>query len=756
MEHTRKLKFSFLPGLVFSMVFSPVAWSQGIEKVVVTAQRRAESLQDVPVAVSAFSDEQAAKIGITEMLDIARIVPNFIGHNNAGLGTANTYSLRGLNNTESIATFDPPVGTYVDDFFIQRQNANNYSLFDIDRVEVVRGPQGTLFGRNTTGGAVRVILKDPGEEFGGFVEAGGGSYDRVNIRGSVDVPVSDIFLTKLSGYYMDDSGFVESKVTGEDNINAEKNRGVRGAFQWKVTNNITWDASITYIKNDHANLLNEEIDNDRFSGTGLTRDGMPFANILVGDKKDFGLGDEVESVHFTSDIEWETELGTVNILTSYLELDQNFLLDFFGTLGLAALAQPTGLFTIANEGEHNQISQEFKISGSTANDRLDYVAGFFYFNEDNKTDFAFYNFFALFSGRSPVEYDRIIDNGVDSWAIYAQADWQFTEQLTFTAGFRYTDEEKDFGVTDNGNPRSQSSFGNAELMALNIPLEQSTSVVTPRFAIEYRHNDDFMIYGSATRGFKSGGWNARGLGAGSLIPFSPEKIWNYEGGIRSEWFDNKFRVNLTGFYSDISDFQLPSAYTDPVTGSITFITQNFADLKVYGFEAEILTNPVENLTVFANIGILETEYKNLDPAIVLQQFQCQNGITTTGRPGSPCAQGIVNSTGGIAPPVRSPEHQIAVGAWYEFPIMANLKVVPSINVTNYGDHNISTSGQDSALLSGYTLMNSSISLLDETAGWSVTLSCKNCTDQEYYVSYLAGTRYLGDPMTWAVNVNKRF
>ena len=290
MEHTRKLKFSFLPGLVFSMVFSPVAWSQGIEEVVVTAQRRAESLQDVPVAVSAFSDEQAAKIGITETLDIARIVPNFIGHNTAGLGTANTYSLRGLNNTESIATFDPPVGTYVDDFFIQRQNANNYSLLDIDRVEVVRGPQGTLFGRNTTGGAVRVILKDPGEEFGGFVEAGGGSYDRVNIRGSVDAPASDTFLTKLSGYYMDDSGFVESKVTGEDNINAEKNRGVRGAFQWNVANNITWDASITYIKNDHANLLNEEIDNDRFSGTGLTQDGMPFANIAVGDKKRLRLG----------------------------------------------------------------------------------------------------------------------------------------------------------------------------------------------------------------------------------------------------------------------------------------------------------------------------------------------------------------------------------------------------------------------------------------------------------------------------------
>ena len=224
---------------------------------------------------------------------------------------------------------------------------------------------------------------------------------------------------------------------------------------------------------------------------------------------------------------------------------------------------------------------------------------------------------------------------MDSWAVYAQVDYHLTDQLTLTAGIRYTDEEKDFGITDNGNPRAGAVFTSRDIEALGIPLEQNESIVTPRFALEYEANDNFMIYGSATRGFKSGGWNARGTAPGTLSPFSAEKIWNYEGGIRSEWFGNRLRVNLTGFYSDISDFQLPSAYTDPATGAIVFITQNFADMEVYGFEAELLANPVDNLTLFANIGIMESEYKNLDPAIVAQRQNClQNGLQ--------CAQGIVN------------------------------------------------------------------------------------------------------------------
>ncbi|MGI9229649.1 MAG: TonB-dependent receptor [Gammaproteobacteria bacterium] len=782
-----------------------VSLAQALEEITVTAQRRAQSLQDVPVAISAFTDEQAARLGIVETLDLARLVPNFIAHNNTGLGTANTYSIRGLNNTESIATFDPPVGSYVDDFFIQRQNANNYSLFDIERVEVLRGPQGTLFGRNTTGGAVRVLMKDPAEEFGGFAEAGYGRYNRFTVRGSVDFPVSDTLRTKLSAYYIDDDGFVENTVTGEDDINREQNGGVRAAWQWDITGNIQWNASATYINNEHANLLNtlEPGSTDqRVAATNLTSGGAPFANILTGDKRNFGLGNETRSIHFTSDIELDTGLGTVNILTSYLDLDQEFALDFFNS-SLAPM--PTGAFTVVNDGEHEQFSQEVKISGSGLNDSVDYVAGFFYFNEDNRTDFASYNIFATFSGNAPLEYDRVLDNGVDSWAVYAQIDYHLTESLTFVAGLRYTDEQKDFGVTANNPPGMRDNtmptsaqtaglIGDTEILAEGIPLKQSTDLVTPRFAIEFKPNDDLLLYVSATRGFKSGGWNARGVQAERLLNFAPEKVWNYEGGMRSEWLDGKLRINLTGFYTDISDYQLPSAF-ETATGGIAFITRNFADLEVYGFEAEITAHPMEELTVFANIGIQDARYNNLDPAIVAQQARCNPGVLSIPNPvldpddpmynpdapnntparivdpmhltgmspnaGLPriavnCAQGIVNPIGNIAPPVRAPEHQIAIGGWYTYRLTENMNIIPTINITDYGKHNISTSGQDVALIDGYTLVNGGVSLEHTEQQWTVTASCKNCTDQEYYVSYLAGTRYFSDPATWSITFNKRF
>ena len=741
------LTASLLPGVLLSIIFSPLAWSQGIEEVVVTATRRDENIQTIPVAVSAFTDEDIARLGVTETLDIAKVVPNFVAHNNTGLGTANTYSLRGLNNTESIATFDPPVGTYVGDFFIQRQNSNNYALFDIDRIEVLRGPQGTLFGRNTTGGAVRVILKEPAEEFGGYAEVGGGRFDKITARGSVDIPAAENFHMKISGYYINDDGFVDNMTTGEKGLNYEENVGIRGAFLWEPNDNASWNAALAYIESEHANMFNYTEGGDRFTRTGLVSDGAPYAGLLTGDKQNFGLGNITRSLHFTSDIEWETALGTVNILTSYLTLEQDFLLDFFeGPFS-------TGGFTVANEGEHDQFSQEAKLTGSMG-DRLDYIAGVFYFNEDNKTDLAqIFNLGAiglfLPTGFPLFQYDRTMDNGVDSWAVYAQLDLHVTEQLTLTAGIRYTDEEKDFGITDNGNPRAGNVFGSQDIEALGIPLEQTESIVTPRFAIEFEANDHFMIYAAATRGFKSGGWNARGTAAGTLSPFSSEKIWNYEGGIRSEWFGNRLRVNLTGFYSDITDFQLPSAYVNPVDGSITFITQNFADLEIYGFEAELLANPVENLTLFANIGLMGSEYKNLDPSIVAQQKDClQNNAQ--------CAQGIVNPYGNIAPPVRAPEHQLSIGGWYEIPITATINLVPRVNMVAYGDHNISTSGQDNALLNGYTIVNGGVSIEHTTQDWTLTASCQNCTDKDQYVSYLAGFRYLQDPATWSVTLNKRF
>lgn len=742
---SRRARFGLAGSLIF--VAAPPVIAQAIEEVVVTAQRRAESVQEVPVAVSAFSREELERIGATEALDIAKVVPNFVAHNNTGLGTANTYSLRGLNNTESIATFDPPVGTYVDDFFIQRQNANNYALFDVNRVEVLRGPQGTLFGRNTTGGAVRVILNEPSDEVGGFFEVGVGRFDRYTARASFDGPVSDNFRTKASAYYIQDDGFVDNLTTGQDGLNSEDNKGLRFQFQWDIGEAAMWDFAVTFADNEHANMFNfADSDGDRFTRTGLVEDASPLANLLVNDKRNFGLGNATKSTHVTSDFEVESGIGTFNFLTGFITLEQDFVLDFFeGPF-------QSGGFTIANEGEHDQITQEIKLTGAT--DVFNYTAGFFYFREENETDFAqIFNLGAIglfLPGGFPlVQYDRILANDTDSWAVYTQFDWNLTNRLTLTTGVRFTSEEKEIELIDNGNPLAGATFESAELLAAGVPLEQDESIVTPRVALEWQANDDFMIYASATRGFKSGGWNARGTTAPSLQPFSEEKVWSYEAGLRSEFAGNRARFNATVFFSDVEDFQLPSAFNDPVTGSPTFITRNFADLEVQGVELEFLALPFDNLTVFINLGLLDAEYKNLDPSIVAQQQTCR----TTGMQ---CAQGIVNPNGDIAPPVRSPDYQASVGGWYEIPLSENMRLVPKVSVIQYGDHNISTSGQDVALVDAYTVVNGGISLQHEEQDWRLTAECKNCGDREQKAAFLAGFIYLNDPMTWSLNFNKGF
>ena len=205
--------------------------SYGLNVITVTAQRRSESVQSVPIAVSAFDSAELATRGVSNALELAQFVPNLVGINNTGLGSANAYYMRGLGNTESIPTFDPPIGTYVDDIYLSRQNANNLSLFDVERVEVLRGPQGTLFGRNTTGGAVAVFLKDPEPYFGGRFEAGYGAYNKWMASGSIDIPLSDRFATKVSAYYQESDGYAKNTTTGERQNN-DDGWGVRLGHRW--------------------------------------------------------------------------------------------------------------------------------------------------------------------------------------------------------------------------------------------------------------------------------------------------------------------------------------------------------------------------------------------------------------------------------------------------------------------------------------------------------------------------------------------
>ena len=266
-----------------------------------------------------------------------------------------------------------------------------------------------------------------------------------------------------------------------------------------------------------------------------------------------------------------------------------------------------------------------------------------------------------------------------------------------------------------------------------------------------------MFYVSATRGFKSGGWNARGTNAGAIEVFGPERVWSYEAGMRSDWMDGRLRLNVTAFRSDVTDFQLPSAVYDPVTGAPTFSTRNYASLENQGIEVEITALLIDGLTVFANFGAQDAEYAELNPSIVRQLELCNAdlsaGVAYTASPF--CGAGVVNHLGEIADPVRAPEYTLTAGGVYGIAVADGWELAPSAYVYKIGKHSIGSSGAPTALSDGYTVVTASVTLRNLDQDWSISAECQNCADREQGTSFFVGL-YLQDPRTWAVNFRKDF
>ena len=805
----------------------------GLEEIVVTAQRRSQNLQEVPIAVSAFSAAELENRGITDTLDLINYVPNLFGSNNTGLGSANAYYLRGLGNTETIATFDPPVGTYIDDIYLSRQNANNFGFFDVERIEVLRGPQGTLFGRNTTGGAVNVILKKPGEKLGGFGEVAYGRFDKYLARATVDVPFGPGFGFKLSGYYQDDKGYVNNVTTG-DRLNDGDGAGLRAAARLDLSDTISWNVAAAYIRNDGENLLNFDCNpaapaqcKGRFVTTGLRENvesGTQFPGLVIANRKaEFDLGNETDNTLITSNVQVALGDQTLNFITGIVNLKQKFALDFFDGRGgpnAAATNPPArrfarGGFYILNDARHKQFTQEIKLTGELFDGFVDYVTGIYFYDESNRTDFA--DVFSIFTGAPGglglLLADRLLDNDTRAIAGYAQADFKLTEQLKLTAGIRYTDETKNFDILDNraicmATPLPASCLDNRNLRAANgavIVDKQKTDLWTPRFAVNFEPNDDVLLFASATRGFKSGGWNARATTPTQLLPFGPEKVWNYEGGLKSDWLDNRLRVNLTAFYLDVADLQTPSAFVAP-NGTIAFITRNFADYKNKGVEVELNFIPIDGLNLYANAGFQDDKYKINRTGPVLDQFGIQSvaaqqaaclaqraanqipGAPSTAPAGTPpnnapaCAAGIINANGQIAEPVRTPDFTLAAGGTYDLALAsAGIVVSPSVNVIYTAKTETSTSelsffdqpvtgvngtfpanpfGNGNSLIGSrsraHTQVNASLALRTDDDNWLLAVECENCLGATWTQSTLANYTYISPPGTWMIRARRKF
>jgi iron complex outermembrane receptor protein len=726
-----------------------------IGEVIVTAQRRSENLQKVPLAVSSFSAEQLAVNQIAGTQDLARNVPNMFASNNVGQGSANVYFIRGLGQTQSFPTFEPQVSTYVDDVYIARQNANNFALFGVDQVQVLRGPQGTLFGRNSTGGAILVTLSKPTATFGGDVTASYGAYDRYQGTLAVNMPINDQILTKTSLFGIHDSGYVDD-LTTHQTLNYTHDWGVREAIRILPAgmSNVEWNLSADYANNNDANFLNFPgvggvNGSDRIAYSGFSTQGGALAPVLTGDKGKLGQGVDVQSYGFASNFTLKTDKGTLSLITGFRGVEQALGADFpDSALGpIIPFDQGAiGQFALAQELRSSQYSQEVKWDGDLG-DKLRYTIGAFGLYETNKDNFgAAANLGPLF-GTTYFPFplgDETSNNNTTSGALFAQGDYKLTDKLTLTVGGRYTHEVK----TLNVSPNTPGGFDTADIQAAGYKTRLTTDQFTPHVSLQYQADPTLMVFASATRGFQGGGWNGLAFNAATFNDFGPETVWSYEAGFRKETEDHRIRFNATAFYTDVSKYQLLS---DNVQAA-SFVTTNAADLHSYGAEADLTWRPIDPFTVDVNLGLIDARYYNPSAGVQAQQAACQ---AAPGTANPSCGSGIVNGSGHLAPPTYTPPLTAAVTGSYRLGL-GGFTLTPTIGVQFTAHEAVGTEGLPASFDTARTLLDVGVTLRPVAGPWSLTAECKNCTMVDYGTTYLFGYRYYNIPGVWDVRVAYKF
>jgi len=736
-----------------------------IDDIVVTAQRREQNIQDVPLAVTAFTDTQLEIAIVEDTTDLVRVTPSLTGGLNTGTGGAVSYFIRGLGSTEQVATFDVPVATYVDEVYVARQIANNITLLDVEQIEVLRGPQGTLFGRNTTGGAISITTRKPDQDFRGSLDASYGSFNRYTLRGAMSGPLNEAVSAGVTVLKIGDDGYADSLVTGQE-LNGEDTWGVRGALRFQPSDAWDWNISADYVDQQKTTIGTNPVDPQYTSRTGLRQGDCddsaiePYLSQRLGNCARTRVGTIISNL--THDMGW----GSVSWISGYIATDQVFSIDF----GLGGSPTPFGGFTLSNDVETKQWTQELKLVGQTG--RLNWVAGVFYLDEDNST-YQVDTFATTPTATSALVLgDRLLDNGTQSFAIYAQGDISLTDQLTLTLGGRYTDEDKDISFTDRTRATYPTGFipatgavtsrpTTANLITAGIPVEQSTSRFTPRVALAYRHSDDIMFFASATNGFKSGGWNARGTTAVTNSAFGPEEAWSYELGMRSDLFDDTLRLNLTAYRLDVEDLQLLSGQPR-AGGGIDFVTRNAGGLEATGLELEATWYPTDSLEIYVTGSIADREYVDI-PAV-------------NGAGGVPCSSTPepANCVTARDQPVRFPETQGTLGARYTLPT-AFLNGEWSLNGSlSYSDEYWTSTYNDTRTATGIpfgattaitvplsltpstTVYNVGIRYESTDGNWAASLDCSNCGEEYYVTSSLVGLGYPNDPRRVTFRLRRNF
>ena len=750
----KSLLSTFLCVLSGSLWFAPQAFGQegdsALEEITVTAQRREQSLQDTPVSITAFTPERLDELGIHDPVRMMDFVPNAIVSSGTGRGgEVMQFSIRGVNEARISPVLDPGVAIYVDDVYYGRPQVGFLQFVDVERVEILRGPQGTLFGKNSTGGAVRYITKKPDlDGNNGYVDIAVGDYSRVNLKGAFNAVLSDSTAVRVSAGSFERDGYVKRLADNVD-LGNQNSRAFQFQLRHQPSDRLTIDFRTDYSVTSDNNGAVKLIDYYRFNNDvdlpnpgGPPNPASPSSSAIAAWNNQWGgtameyaaeIPDslyevagtgllpwtENESTGVTLDINWSfSENTSLRSITGYREMTSTAFRD------PDDVAHAVTFFDDYAESFADFWSQEFQLNGLSFNERLNWVAGIYYASDDNGV-----NEFADRDGRSTSRYGALMlnDNSLQetkSFGAFAQGSFNMTDALVLTLGLRYTEDDKNYTVRQTAVWDSQldqlaDQLGLADLVPPTYeggtcdPSIQASCVanpgvsggdtfdaVTPRVALEWHMSDDLMLYGSYSGGFKSGGTNDSTRDINT--PFDEETLDSYELGFRSTFADGRVRANLTAFSMDYQDKQI-TVTTSPICNNRC--TTNVGDGKITGWEFDGMAAITENLIWNLAVGILDAKWDD-----------------------------ITNPSAGVtysSPFSAAPDLTWNTGLRLSNDLSSGAVIVTSLDYAYTDAH--ATSPQDSTTLyiPEYDLLNFRIKWISPDSTYELSVFCSNCTDEEY-------------------------
>lgn len=697
-----------------------------LEEVIVTATRRPTSLQDVSVSVTAVDGETVRALGIENGQQVAELVPNFTVQSTFGPASPPYMNIRGVSYIDFDFVNEMSIGTYVDEVYQGHQGSVSGQLFDLERVEVLRGPQGTLFGRNTTGGLVHFVSRKPGDELDGYFSIQAGSFDQVIAEGAIGGPLADGVRGRIAAKYNVDDGIRDNQGVAGSRFGKTDVTALRGTLQFDLAETLTAEASVHYSKSDstfagyafYGNLDPvtftqcpvDAVLNSRCVNEAGFRDPDPSSSHT--NSRHRSLPNQAENIGGYIRIDWDREWGRLTSISAYEDVETYIVQD------ITATATANAFIDTEFDSDMHQFSQEFRAEGSAQ--RVDWLLGAYYYEDVRKARVDTYvnDFLALPSSK---EVDT------RSYALFGEVGMAVTDTVKLVGGLRFTDEERDL---ENFKTR---------VVYAPPPIGLSDSVLTGRGAIEWRPVDAAMLYLQYSRGFKSGGFNTSATvrNPAQIGPVDPEEVDAYEIGVKSQWFDNHLRANMSAFYMDYQGMQASSGQIDE-TGAIIIKFLNIGDARIYGSEIELFYVPTNAWEFTLGVGLLDTKISA--PQTILIDGRSIDGKELASAP-------AYNVNGVV-------RYRRDLDRFGSLTLLTSFRYQDDVY---FGPDNNPYELQD-----GYGVLNLRIGWTDQDERFDVQLFVENATDEDYAThafqskGFPVSYRALGTPRRYGVRFGVSF